>query len=160
MDGMSDTNGLTDAAKRFYNPHTPPAVAARYVLVPVELTDKMNKLWAIKSSQWARREEIWRDLLAAAPPAPEAAPGALNDTKRQLRKALGLSQDFDDMTPEAMMLKAVERLAALKSERDALQARVDALMLEYCPDEMTPEQLEEWARHQKPGRTLAAKGQA
>lgn len=32
----------------------------------------------------------------------------------------------------------------------ALQARIDALMLEYCPDEMTAEQLAEWAKNQKP----------
>lgn len=31
----------------------------------------------------------------------------------------------------------------------ALQARIDELMLEYCPDEMTPEQIENWKRHQK-----------
>ena len=30
-----------------------------------------------------------------------------------------------------------------------LQAKIDALMLEYCPDEMTPEQIENWKRHQK-----------
>lgn len=29
-----------------------------------------------------------------------------------------------------------------------LQAKIDALMLEYCPDEMTDEQLAEWGRHQ------------
>lgn len=28
------------------------------------------------------------------------------------------------------------------------QARIDQLMLEYCPNEMTPEQKEEWARNQ------------
>jgi len=33
---------------------------------------------------------------------------------------------------------------------DALQARIDALMLEYCPDEMTEAQKANWARHQKP----------
>jgi hypothetical protein len=31
---------------------------------------------------------------------------------------------------------------------DDLQARLDALMLEYCPDEMTEEQLANWGRHQ------------
>lgn len=30
----------------------------------------------------------------------------------------------------------------------ALQARIDALMLEYCPDEMTEAQLEEWGKRQ------------
>ena len=34
-------------------------------------------------------------------------------------------------------------------EIDRLQAKIDSLMLEHCPDEMTPEQLENWERHQK-----------
>lgn len=34
--------------------------------------------------------------------------------------------------------------------RDALQARLDAVMLEHCPDEMTPVQLHNWAKHQAP----------
>lgn len=32
----------------------------------------------------------------------------------------------------------------------AKQAEVDALMLEYCPSEMSQEQLEEWGRNQLP----------
>lgn len=32
---------------------------------------------------------------------------------------------------------------------DGLQAKIDALMLEYCPNEMTPQQIKEWERHQK-----------
>lgn len=35
-------------------------------------------------------------------------------------------------------------------EIERLQAKIDALMLEYCPDEMTPEQRTEWAKHQRP----------
>lgn len=34
-------------------------------------------------------------------------------------------------------------------QRDALQARLDAIMLEHCPAEMTPEQTAEWAKHQR-----------
>ena len=30
----------------------------------------------------------------------------------------------------------------------AMQAKIDALMLEYCPDEMTPEQIDNWKLHQ------------
>src|SRR3546814_15557804 len=38
------------------------------------------------------------------------------------------------------------------AERDALakQARIDALMMEYCPDEITGEQLENWMVAQRP----------
>ena len=38
----------------------------------------------------------------------------------------------------------------LIDQNDSLQAKIDALMLEYCPDEMTEEQIAEWEKHQKP----------
>lgn len=44
----------------------------------------------------------------------------------------------------------IERLEAAERDAQAKQAKIDALMLEYCPDEMTPEQVEEWGRHQVP----------
>lgn len=31
-----------------------------------------------------------------------------------------------------------------------LQAKIDALMLEYCPEEMTIEQVAKWMYHQQP----------
>lgn len=33
---------------------------------------------------------------------------------------------------------------------EALEAKIDALMLEYCPDEMSAEQKANWAAHQRP----------
>lgn len=51
---------------------------------------------------------------------------------------------------------AVDTIAGLevllvdeKSKNAALQAKIDALMLEHCPDEMTPEQRAEWVKHQR-----------
>ena len=43
-------------------------------------------------------------------------------------------------------------LHGLRESRDAnaLQAKIDHLMLEYCPEEMTPEQIENWRKHQHP----------
>ena len=35
---------------------------------------------------------------------------------------------------------------------DALQCKIDNLMLEYCPDEMTKEQIENWGKHQVPSK--------
>lgn len=35
------------------------------------------------------------------------------------------------------------------AETAALQCKIDALMLEYCPDEMTEAQKENWAKHQR-----------
>ena len=43
----------------------------------------------------------------------------------------------------------LEQLAAVRKDAARLQANVDSLMLEYCPDEMPPAQLLEWARHQR-----------
>ena len=39
---------------------------------------------------------------------------------------------------------------ALRRKLAAAQAKIDALMLEYCPNEMTPEQIKEWGKHQVP----------
>src|SRR4051812_43759548 len=46
---------------------------------------------------------------------------------------------------------ALAEVVRLRLVIGAKQAHIDALMLEHCPDEMTPEQLEEWASHQRPG---------
>lgn len=37
----------------------------------------------------------------------------------------------------------------LRREKDDLQARIDSLMLEHCPDELTEEQIIEYSKHQK-----------
>jgi hypothetical protein len=68
----------------------------------------------------------------------------------------------DDLLPiiaalsSAAVVEGVEELRAempiakmSDGEIERLQARIDALMLEYCPDEMTPEQIANWERHQK-----------
>lgn len=44
----------------------------------------------------------------------------------------------------------VARIIRLNTENAYLQAKIDALMHEYCPEEMTAEQLANWAKHQKP----------
>lgn len=43
---------------------------------------------------------------------------------------------------------AAEREATMELRKK--QAKIDSLMLEYCPDEMIQEQLEEWGRNQRP----------
>jgi len=40
----------------------------------------------------------------------------------------------------------------LRQENGALQAKIDRLMLEYCPDEMTEEQRENWGLDQRTSR--------
>lgn len=43
----------------------------------------------------------------------------------------------------------------LRVEVARKQAEIDRLMLEYCPDEMTAEQLAEWSAHQRPAKDLS-----
>jgi hypothetical protein len=60
----------------------------------------------------------------------------------------------------ADQVKEIDRLTKLvqetRRERDALQAKIDALMLkycphnEYCPHKIRAKQFKEWARNQKP----------
>jgi len=65
-----------------------------------------------------------------------------NNEADHLRQRLMLAEHHGNV------MEAFARAAAAK--RDALQAQLDALMLEYCPDEMTETQKENWARHQRP----------
>lgn len=44
------------------------------------------------------------------------------------------------------LLQETEKLAHYVRH---LQAQIDSLMLEYCPDEMAPEQIAEWERNQQ-----------
>lgn len=38
----------------------------------------------------------------------------------------------------------------LSAKKNALQAQIDALMLEYCPQDMTTEQFDNWKDYQRP----------
>jgi hypothetical protein len=49
--------------------------------------------------------------------------------------------------------------AQIEARIAELEARIDALMLEHCPGEMTPEQVAEWAKHQVPAEEAAQPAQ-
>lgn len=65
-----------------------------------------------------------------------------NNEAAMLRHRLVLAE-FHAKRMEVFAMTAAQRA-------DAIQAKLDALMLEYCPDEMTPEQLSNWERRQRP----------
>lgn len=56
----------------------------------------------------------------------------------------------DDKWDEQIRNSPQARLRDALATISRLEARIDALMLEYCPDEMTQAQMENWASHQKP----------
>ena len=65
-------------------------------------------------------------------------------------KRNGFQSDIIALADGVELLKSNN--AQLVSETQGKQSRIDALMLEYCPDEMSEEQKAEWARHQEPVR--------
>jgi len=65
-----------------------------------------------------------------------------------------MSYNFSDADQREAAMAAkwaecCEELDSLHKKLSAAQAKIDELMLEYCPDEMTKEQLVEWAKHQQ-----------
>ena len=59
-----------------------------------------------------------------------------------------LRQQLD--AANTLINKYREETTSLRQQVAAKQAEVDALMLEYCPSEMSQEQLNNWAAHQRP----------
>ena len=51
---------------------------------------------------------------------------------------------------EAKVYELEDEVAKLKLEIADKQARINELMLEYCPGEMSQEQLDNWGKHQVP----------
>ncbi len=60
----------------------------------------------------------------------------------------------ESLSAENTKLKAENE--RLRKEANAKQAKIDELMLEYCPEDMTKEQLQEWGKHQVSDAALAA----
>lgn len=72
------------------------------------------------------------------------------------RSAIAKANNAADHLRQQLMLAehhaaTIEAFAfRIAAKADALQARIDELMLEFCPDEMTEAQKANWARHQRP----------
>lgn len=67
------------------------------------------------------------------------------DGIERLRSSLQVAKENEQATHEAN-----KRMAKELFEK---QAKIDELMLEYCPDEMSSEQYAEWAKRQRPVST-------
>lgn len=65
----------------------------------------------------------------------------LNDEVETLREELRISRQSEK--------EAWRSERDFAGERSALQAKIDALMFEFCPEDMTPEQRANWCMHQR-----------
>jgi len=57
-----------------------------------------------------------------------------------------LTAEYD--SADMYCYKCRDRGLTAEKDNAHLQAKIDSLMLEYCPEEMTQEQKDSWARHQ------------
>jgi len=93
-------------------------------------------------SRWTEPEEA---ILKDSKTAPEAhrrlIRAGFSRSRGSVTNHLQYLRELGEATPSAMQL--------LRNRIAELEARIDQLMLEYCPDEMTPEQLERWGAHQR-----------
>jgi len=84
-----------------------------------------------------------------------AAQAPLIERIKELEKrSNGLSVALAEATEKVDRLSASalgleHQNAELEKQNAAKQAEIDRLMLEFCPNEMTPEQIEEWGKHQR-----------
>jgi len=63
----------------------------------------------------------------------------------------GVAFNMKELTNELKQLNSErETNQLLTNEIAYLQSQIDALMLEYCPNEMTTQQLDNWVQHQRP----------
>ena len=56
------------------------------------------------------------------------------------------------------VMERQRKLEAAEKDAASKQSEIDRLMLEYCPGEMTPEQVENWAKAQVVFQALAQNG--
>ena len=73
----------------------------------------------------------------------------------ELKKALA-SKDTGDCDRYYENHETHQIIADIKALIGEKQAEIDRLMLEFCPDEMTPQQVREWEQNQRlAGKTLS-----
>jgi len=79
----------------------------------------------------------------------------MTDIKNELLKNAKI--DCGDMYADDykghVCYRAAKYILALERQEKNLQVKIDALMLEYCPCEMTEEQKTKWGKAQKPINT-------
>lgn len=111
-----------------------------------------------KAAEALRLAEYMRGMVHTYPQMSEDEPGGYcTEDDQCIDQASALLREYATLL-QAQPAEA-KHIQRLESENEAMQAKIDALMLEFCPGEMTAEQLERWASHQKAALTTTADNQ-
>lgn len=73
----------------------------------------------------------------------------MTDSRSDTPRTNALIAELESAGTEQWIDDLADLARQLERELTAKQAVIDRLMLEYCPDEMTPEQVLEWEKHQR-----------
>jgi hypothetical protein len=101
----------------------------------------------------AQHEEtgrMWEGPRDQIPAGYAELPTSKDQLAHALERVAVYRKDETTLLPYARsMIALADEIGRLQRELGDKKARIDALMLEYCPDEVTGEQAEEWGKHQR-----------
>lgn len=141
----------------FFTPGARLALELECLLMDTRNDAAQSRWWDSAHEALEQWRQAIRDMEAAIDAAQPQASTTLEEAASHARVCSGLAEQYkSDPVLFAALTDAAAIIRDLRSAVAAKQARIDALMLEYCPDEMTPEQVAEWARHQRPVSEQAA----
>jgi hypothetical protein len=69
----------------------------------------------------------------------------MNASTELIKQLRNLEEDHE---PEGWPAVKMRDISSLLDLIEALQAKLDRLMFEYCPEDMTKEQVNKWGKHQ------------
>lgn len=90
-----------------------------------------------------------RDMIDEKQPMTPPKGEQMPQTPEQFAKVMGFADEIiEEQKREIEALK--RRNNKLEQKNNSLQSKIDWLMMEWCPEEMTKEQLEEFEKHIRP----------
>lgn len=135
----------------FFTPGARLALELECLLMDTRNDAAQSRWWGSAHEALEQWRQAIRDMEAAIDAAQPQASTTLEEAASHARVCSGLAEQYkSDPVLFAALTDAAAIIRDLRSAVARAQARIDALMFKYCPDEMTPEQVAEWARHQRP----------
>ena len=135
----------------FFSPGARLALELECLLLDTRNDAAQSRWWASAHEALEQWRQAVRTMEASIDAVQPEASATLEQAESHAHICAKLAEEHkSDPVLFAALTDAAAIIRDLRSAVAAKQARIDALMLEYCPDEMTPEQVDEWARHQRP----------
>ena len=135
----------------FFTPGARLALELECLLMDTRDAAVQSRWWDSAHEALEQWRQAIRDMEASIDAVQPQASTTLEEAASHARVCSGLAEQHkSDPVLFAALTDAAAIIRDLRSAVARVQARIGALMLEYCPDEMTPEQVAEWARHQRP----------